>query len=64
VLEAEHITHARIEDKARFVGLGGRFQIWSPTSHQALMTEMRRLALESVNLLEAVEEDDTPVAAE
>lgn len=65
VLEAEHISHARIEEKARFVGLGGRFQIWAPAAHQTLLDDMRKLALESVNLLEAVDEDDDhPMAAE
>jgi MraZ protein len=65
VLEADLIAHARIEDRARFVGLGGRFQIWAPAAHEPLLAEMRKLAQESADLLEAVDDEDQhPVAAE
>jgi len=64
VLEAELLLHAGIDDKARFVGLGDRFQIWAPASHQPRLAEMRKLALESADLLEAVGEEEHPVAAE
>ncbi len=61
VLEADQLTHARIEDRARFVGLGDRFQIWAPASHDPLLAEMRKLALGSADLLEP---DDDPEAPE
>jgi len=50
-LESEMLAHAGIDDKVRFVGLGDRFQIWAPAVHQALLADIRKLALESANLL-------------
>ena len=52
VLEADLLAHAGIDDKARFVGLGDRFQIWTPTVHEPLLAGMRKLALDSSELLE------------
>jgi MraZ protein len=51
VLDAELISTAGIGDKARFVGLGDRFQIWEPAAHQAVRAEMRALAIENLGLL-------------
>jgi len=53
VLDAELISTAGIGEKARFVGLGDRFQIWEPAAHDAMKAEMRALALESLGLLKA-----------
>ena len=53
VLEAELIAHAGIAESVRFVGLGDRFQIWAPAAHQALLEDIRKLALSSANLLKA-----------
>jgi MraZ protein len=53
VLDPELAAHAGITGKARFVGLGDRFQIWEPSKHQALKDEMRALALKSLDLLKA-----------
>jgi MraZ protein len=53
VLDAELITTAGIGEKARFVGLGDRFQIWEPAAHDAVKAEMRALALDSLGLLKA-----------
>ena len=65
VLEAELIAHAGIDDKARFVGLGDRFQIWAPATHEPRLAEMRRLALDSADLLDGdIGDDIQPVAAE
>jgi MraZ protein len=52
VLEADLLLHARMDDKARFVGLGDRFQIWAPAGHDPVLVEMRKLALGSADLLE------------
>ncbi|HVY88386.1 MAG TPA: division/cell wall cluster transcriptional repressor MraZ [Hyphomonadaceae bacterium] len=57
VLEVDLISHAGIEDKARFVGLGERFQIWAPATHDPRLAELRKLALDSADLLDAVEDD-------
>ena len=51
VLETDMLAHAGIEDKVRFVGLGDRFQIWAPAAHQALLPDIRKLALSNANLL-------------
>lgn len=64
VLEGELLSHAGIEDKARFVGLGDRFQIWAPATHQPRLAEMRKLALESADLLEGDTDGEHAVAAE
>lgn len=64
VLEADQLSYAGIGDKARFVGLGDRFQIWAPATHEPRLAELRKLALESADLLDAVDDDDEmPVAA-
>ena len=63
VLEADMISHAGIEEKARFVGLSERFQIWAPATHDPRLAELRKLALDSADLLDAVE-DETPPAPE
>ncbi len=53
VLDAELLSTAGISDKARFVGLGDRFQIWEPAAYDAVKAEMRALALDSLGLLKA-----------
>ena len=53
MLDAELLSNAGISDKARFVGLGDRFQIWEPAAFEAMKAEMRALALESLGLLKA-----------
>jgi len=53
VLDAELLAKAGITDKAKFVGLGDRFQIWEPTAFEAMREEMRALARESLGLLKA-----------
>ncbi len=60
VLEADLLAHAKIDDKARFVGLGDRFQIWAPAAHDPLLAEMRKLALGSSDLLEPDEDPEAP----
>ncbi len=56
VLEGDFLLHAGIAGKARFVGLGDRFQIWSPEAHLARAEAMRKLALESLDLLDPFED--------
>lgn len=51
VLDAELLSTAGISDKARFVGLGDRFQIWEPAAYEAEKLEMRALAKDSRSLL-------------
>lgn len=53
VLDAELLAKAGITDKAKFVGLGDRFQIWEPAAHEAMREEMRALAKDSLGLLKA-----------
>jgi len=60
VLEAELITHAGISESVRFVGLGDRFQIWAPARHEPRLAELRKLALDSADLLDAFEDEPGP----
>ena len=53
VLDAELLSTAGISDKARFVGLGDRFQIWEPAAFEAMREQTRALARESLGLLKA-----------
>jgi MraZ protein len=53
VLDAELLATAGITEKAKFVGLGDRFQIWEPDAYEAERTNMRSLARESLGLLKA-----------
>lgn len=53
VLDPELLAQAGITDKAKFVGLGDRFQIWEPGAHEAMREAMRELAKESLGLLKA-----------
>jgi len=46
--------HARIDDQVAFVGLGERFEIWSPDALQQRDDEIRKLAFEKRGLLRAV----------
>jgi len=39
--------YAELNGKITFVGLGRRFEIWSPQAHEARATDMRRLAREN-----------------
>jgi MraZ protein len=64
VLEGDLLSHAGIDDRARFVGLGDRFQIWAPAAHQPRLADLRKLALESTDLLDAVDDRPEQVAAE
>jgi MraZ protein len=52
VLEGDLLSHAGILDRARFVGLGDRFQIWTPERHHPRSDELLRMALDSGDLLE------------
>lgn len=53
VLDAELLATAGITDKAKFVGLGDRFQIWEPVAHQAEKAKMLEMAKQSLGLLKA-----------
>jgi MraZ protein len=53
VLDAELLAKAGISEKAKFVGLGDRFQIWEPAAFEAMREHNRQLALESLGLLKA-----------
>jgi MraZ protein len=53
VLDAELLATAGITEKAKFVGLGDRFQIWEPAAYEAERANMRSLARESLGLLKA-----------
>ncbi len=43
-LPAEFIAHAGLEKKATFVGLGRRFEIWSPEAYEAAQAEALEFA--------------------
>jgi MraZ protein len=60
VLDAELLSTAGISDKARFVGLGDRFQIWEPAAYDAVKAEMRALALDSLGLLKSKPRSSRP----
>lgn len=64
VLDAELLAKAGISDKAKFVGLGDRFQIWEPAAYEAMREEMRQLAKESLGLLKAKPRRPGQAAAE
>lgn len=64
VLDAELLATAGVSDKAKFVGLGDRFQIWEPAAYEAEKAENRKLALESLGLLKAKPRRPGQVAAE
>lgn len=53
VLDAELLSTAGISDKAKFVGLGDRFQIWAPAAYEAEKAKMLELAKQSLGLLKA-----------
>lgn len=53
-LPKDLVQFAGLNDKATFVGLGRRFQIWEPASHDARLSDVRRLAKESRGLLKPV----------
>jgi MraZ protein len=57
VLEGDLLGHAGIRDKVRFVGLGDRFQIWTPEAHLSRAGQLRQLALENLDLLEPFDDD-------
>ena len=60
VLEGDLLGHAGIRDKVRFVGLGDRFQIWTPEAHHARASQLRQLALDHLDLLEPFEDEEAP----
>jgi MraZ protein len=64
VLDAELLATAGITEKAKFVGLGDRFQIWEPGAYEAEKAQMRALAKESLGLLKAKPRRTTQAAAE
>lgn len=53
VLDSELLMVAGIADRAKFVGLGDRFQIWDPATLEAGREKNRMLARESLGLLKA-----------
>lgn len=46
--------YAELNGKVTFVGLGRRFEIWSPQAHEARSEDMRRLARENRHRLKPV----------
>lgn len=64
VLEADLLAHAGIAERARFVGLGDRFQLWAPEAHQPRSDELLKLAQASGDLLDPFEDLAESIAAE
>jgi transcriptional regulator MraZ len=52
-LPAELIAHAKLNETASFVGLGGYFEIWEPKALQVRLIQARRAASERRGLLRA-----------
>lgn len=50
-LPKELAEHAGLNGKARFVGLGRRFEIWSPEAHAKHIVDVRKVARENRNRL-------------
>ena len=50
-LPKEFVEFAGLSDKATFVGLGWRFEVWEPEAHAARVADARKLALEHTHLL-------------
>ena len=46
-LPRELIEHAQLDGKATFVGLGSRFELWSPSLYSAHQEEARKFAREN-----------------
>ncbi len=53
LLPLEMREHAGLTDKACFVGIGERFQIWQPEAHKKKLVEARKTALENREVLRA-----------
>ena len=64
VLDADFLEFAGISDRARFVGLGDRFQVWAPEAHGPRSSELLDLALESADLLDPFDDEFDAVAAQ
>jgi MraZ protein len=64
VLDAELLATAGITEKAKFVGLGDRFQIWEPAAYEAEKAQLRALARDSLGLLKSKPRRPGQVAAE
>ena len=58
VMEGDLLEFAGITDRALFVGLGDRFQIWAPDGHNPRVSDLRTLARDSMDLLDPF--DDEP----
>ncbi len=58
VMDADLLEFAGITDRALFIGLGDRFQIWSPGDHDPRTGDLQSLARESMDLLDPF--DDEP----
>ena len=64
VLDAELLSVAGVSEKAKFVGLGDRFQIWEPSAYEAEKAKMRELAKDNLGLLKAKPRRSGQAAAE
>jgi MraZ protein len=63
VLDNDFLEFASITERARFVGLGDRFQIWAPAAHQPRADDLLALALDSADLLDPFDDDDIDAVA-
>lgn len=50
-LPKDFLDHARLDAQAVFIGMGKRFEIWSPEAHAEREAEDRRFALEHKSAL-------------
>lgn len=57
VMETDLLEFAGISDRALFVGLGDRFQIWAPRDHEPRVNQLSTLARDSMDLLDPFDEE-------
>lgn len=58
VLDPDLIEHAGLNGTVRFVGVGDRFQMWSPPKHQARADRLAQVAQQHAAELDSLETDE------
>ena len=56
VLSKDFKAHSGIEEDVRFVGLGDRFEVWSPARYDAMYADLMDLAADSTDLIDVFDE--------
>ena len=58
VLDPDLIEHAGLNGTVRFVGVGDRFQMWNPASHQSRAERLAQVAQQHAAELDSLETDE------